>query len=157
MKQKKNNLDEMQEQKMLHIEHNMAWLAWCGLLAAICGQLLIFGPQGIRYIWGEWILFMVLCVYLVVDCIRNGLYDRYIRPDDKKTQFLLVLAASLVGAAVVAAVIYKGFDSAQMALVFFAAVLVLSMVLCMIALHFANKAYRKRAAQLENETPTKDT
>ncbi len=148
---KKNNLDEMQEQKMLHIEHNMAWLAWGGLLAAICGQLLMFGPQGIQYIWGEWILFMVLCVYLVVDCIRNGLYDRYIRPDDTKTQFLLSLAASLIGAALVAVIIYRGFDSGKMALVFFAGTLVVCFTLCIIALHFANQAYHKRAAQLENE------
>ncbi len=28
MKKKKSNLDEMQEQKLLQIEHNMAWLAW---------------------------------------------------------------------------------------------------------------------------------
>ncbi len=150
MKKRKSNLDEMQEQKMLHIEHNMAWLAWGGLLVAICGQLLLFGPQGIQYIWGEWIIFMVLCVYLSVDCIRNGLYDRYIKPDDKKTQFLLSLVGSLVGAAVVAVIIYRGFESLKMALIFFVAVLVICLTLCILALYFANRAYRKRVAQLEN-------
>ncbi len=150
MKPKKNNLDEMQEQKLLHIEHNMAWLAWCGLLVAIVGQLLLFGPQGIQYIWGEWILFMVLCVYLAVDCIRNGIYDRHIRPDDKRSQFFLCLSASLIGAAVVAVVVYRGFDSAKMALIFFVAVLVVCLTLCQVAMHVANKTYRNRVEELEN-------
>ncbi len=151
MKQKKSNLDEMQEQKLLRIEHNMAWLGWCGLLAAICAQLVLLGPEGIPYIWGEWTVFMVMCVYLAVDCLRNGLYDRHIKPDDKKTQYLLSLAASLVGAAVVAVVIYRGFDSAKMALLFFAGTLAVCLTLCIVALHLANKVYHKRVAKLENE------
>ena len=40
MKKTESNLDEMQEQKMLKIEHNGYWLGFCGLLVAI---LIILG------------------------------------------------------------------------------------------------------------------
>ena len=36
---KKSNLDEMQEQKLLKIEHNGFWFAFFGLFAAIMIQL----------------------------------------------------------------------------------------------------------------------
>ena len=38
-KGKKSRLDEMQEQKMLQIEHNGCWLAFIGLFAVILVQL----------------------------------------------------------------------------------------------------------------------
>ena len=41
MKKTESNLDEMQEQKMLKIEHNGYWLGFWGLLAAI---LILSGP-----------------------------------------------------------------------------------------------------------------
>ena len=37
----KNNLDEMQEQKLLHIEHNGCWLAFWALLAAMTAESLL--------------------------------------------------------------------------------------------------------------------
>lgn len=36
---KKNNLDEMQEQELLKIEHNGCWLAFWGLLAVMAVQM----------------------------------------------------------------------------------------------------------------------
>ena len=41
MKRLKNNLDEMQEQKLLKIEHNGMWFALWGLIIAIIVQLFI--------------------------------------------------------------------------------------------------------------------
>ena len=35
MRRKKSNLDEMQEQELLKVEHNGCWIAFWGLLAAI--------------------------------------------------------------------------------------------------------------------------
>ena len=41
---KKSNLDEMQEQAMLKIEHNGCWFAFWGLLAAMGIQMLLQVP-----------------------------------------------------------------------------------------------------------------
>ena len=44
MKKKKNNLDEMQEQKLLKIEHNGCWLAFWGLFIVLIAQFIFYGP-----------------------------------------------------------------------------------------------------------------
>ena len=64
MKKSESLLDEMQEQKLLTIEHNMAWLAFWGLLAAMVIQLFAFGPAHMETVLGEWIVFMAQGGYL---------------------------------------------------------------------------------------------
>lgn len=76
MKRLKNNLDEMQEQKLLKIEHNGMWFAFWGLLIAIIVQLFIGEGDTFRNIAGEWIVFMCLCIYIFIDCMRNNIWDR---------------------------------------------------------------------------------
>ena len=50
---KKNNLDEMQEQELLKIEHNGCWLAFWGLLAvmAACGAYTAWGSRSPALAW----------------------------------------------------------------------------------------------------------
>lgn len=69
---KHNNLDEMQEQELLKIEHNGCWLAFWGLLLAIIVQAI----SGKGDPFGEWILFMLLAVYMGIACMRKGIWDR---------------------------------------------------------------------------------
>ena len=53
----KNNLDEMQEQELLKIEHNGCWLAFWGLLVTMIVELFVFGSEEIgRIIIGAWIV-----------------------------------------------------------------------------------------------------
>ena len=49
MKNVKSNLDEMQEAKLLQIEHKGCWLAFWGLLAAMIVELFVFGVENMRY------------------------------------------------------------------------------------------------------------
>ena len=75
---KKNQLDEMQEQTMRKIESHGFWLLWGSLLAAWIVQMM-FGAADKAA--GEWVVFMIGCIYMVVACLRNGLWDRLrIRP-----------------------------------------------------------------------------
>ena len=67
---KKSNLDEMQEQALLKIEHNGCWLAFWGLLAAMALQMVMRVPG--RQMLGEWIVFMALSLYIVIACLRKG-------------------------------------------------------------------------------------
>ena len=69
---KKNQLDEMQEQTMLSIEARGFWLLWAGLLLAILVQLILGTP--ISQWVGEFVVFMAGCIYTMIECIRNGLW-----------------------------------------------------------------------------------
>lgn len=87
---KKSNLDEMQEQNLLKIEHNGCWLAFWGLLVALIIEG-ILGFDG-KAVAGEWIVFMVLSVYIAADCLRKGIWDRQVKPGMKSN-----LISSLIG------------------------------------------------------------
>lgn len=73
---KKNQLDEMQEQTMLGIEARGFWLLWAGLFLAILVQLILGTPNS-QWV-GEFVVFMAGCIYTMIECIRNGLWDRHI-------------------------------------------------------------------------------
>ena len=92
-KKSKNNLDERQEQMLLQIEHRGCWLAFWGLLIALIVQL-IMGMDS-AYMAGEWIVFMVLAVYIVGACARRGIWDRQMKPD-AKTNLLFSIGASVL-------------------------------------------------------------
>ena len=80
----KSNLDEMQEAKLLEIEHNGCWLAFWGLVIAMIVQLFTTDAADLpRTLAGEWILFMALAVYLGEACLRNGIWDRRLKADRK--------------------------------------------------------------------------
>lgn len=82
MKKTKSNLDERQELTLLQIEHNGCWLAFWGLLLALSVQL-ILGNNSIGALAGEWAVFMFLALYLMIACIRNGIWDRKWKPNFK--------------------------------------------------------------------------
>ena len=88
---KKSNLDEMQEQALLKIEHNGCWLAFWGLLAAIALQMVMRVPG--RQMLGEWIVFMSLSLYIVIACLRKGIWDRHLKANRKTNLIVSLLAA----------------------------------------------------------------
>ena len=58
---KKNQLDEMQEQTMRGIEARGFWLLWAGLLLAILVQIVLRTPSS-QWV-GEFVVFMAGCIY----------------------------------------------------------------------------------------------
>ena len=90
---KKNKLDEMQEQKLLKIEHNGMWIAFWGLLAAILFQT-IFEKGNFT---GEWIVFMVMSLYTLFACIKNGIWDRRLEPNLKTNLLISIIPSAIVG------------------------------------------------------------
>ena len=76
---RKNMMDEMQEQTQLRIESGGCWLAFSGMLAAMVVQCVLHcTPASMA---GEWVVFMVLCVYMLVQETRSGLWDRHLKPN----------------------------------------------------------------------------
>ncbi|KAF5081144.1 DUF6773 family protein [Anaerotignum sp.] len=80
MKLQNNNLDEMQEKKLLQIEHTGCWLAFWGLLVAILVQILIFDEDVIRSVAGEWIILFCLSLYMSISSMKSGIWDRRLKP-----------------------------------------------------------------------------
>ena len=80
MKKMKSNLDERQEQAMLKIERNGCWLAFWGLFIVMIIEYITFGYQDLRAVAGEWIVFMILAIYIAIDCTKSGIFDRRLKP-----------------------------------------------------------------------------
>ena len=93
---KKNVLDEMQEQTLRKIEGRGFWLMWGGLLAAWIVQTM-FGAADKAA--GEWVVFMIGCIYMCVACLRNGLWDRHLldtAPANAVYSLVAVVAVTLI-------------------------------------------------------------
>ena len=144
---KKSNLDEMQEQALLKIEHNGCWLAFWGLLAAMALQMVMRVPG--RQMLGEWIVFMALSLYIVIACLRKGIWDRHLKANRKTNLIVSLLAAVATGIFVILSNPYLS-EPLDYALV---AGLTggFTFVLCFAALSVCTKLYRNRRNKLDKE------
>ena len=144
----RNQLDEMQEQKLLHIERNGCWFAFWGLLLALVVEALL--GMDMKALAGEWVLFMALAVYLGIACSRAGIWDRRLR-SDARTNLVVSLVAGLVTAAVWFFVIERRAGNVRISLGGAAFTFVLVAVLCFAALQISAAAMKKRQAKLNAE------
>lgn len=153
---KKNNLDEMQEQALLKIESKAYGIAFWLLLAAIVVQTVLDVSdlgEGIPLIAGEWIVFMILCVYVVVNCLKNNIWDRKLKPN-AGTNFILSLIGGVITGAMVAipAFIHTA-DSPDRIIVtaiIFAAVTVFGTLLTFSIITLCSKVFIKKSTDAEN-------
>lgn len=151
MNKRKNNLDEMQEQKLLKIEHNGAWFAFWGLLMTILIQVVIGGKNLFRNIAGEWIVFVCLAVYIAVSCLKNGIWDRKLQPN-VKTNMIVSLVASTISGLVFFASSYlkyqKLYGSIATGIIVFIGIFALELI----ALTIFMLIYKKRVKKLEEDS-----
>ena len=144
---KKNNLDEMQEQALLKIEHNGCWLAFWGLLVVMAVQMVMRVPG--RQMLGEWIVFMVLALYLVIACLRKGIWDRHLKANRKTNLIISLLAGAAAGIVIT---VSNPYLSEPLDYVLVAGISGgFTFVLCFIALSLSTKLYKKRREKLEQE------
>ena len=148
MKKMKNRLDEMQEQKLLHIEHNGCWFAFWALLVAMFVQMAISGIGNYKQIAGEWVVFMMLALYLAIASIKNGVWDRKLEPNLKNN--VLVSLISAVGFAVIFAIVnYINFNSVEGAFFTFVIMVMILFVAIYLALMVSTLIYQKRVRDME--------
>ena len=144
---KRNNLDEMQEQALLKIEHNGCWLAFWGLLAAMALQMVMRVPG--RQMLGEWIVFMALSLYIVIACLRKGIWDRHLKANWKTNLIVSLLAAVATGIFVI---LSNPYLSEPLDYVLVAGLTGgFTFVLCFAALSVCTKLYRNRRNKLDKE------
>ena len=145
---KKSNLDEMQEQALLRLEHTGCWLAFWGLMAAMAIQGIL--GAGIRELAGEWIVFMGLALYLAVSCLHKGIWDRKLKAN-WKTNLIVSLIAG-IGVGVFDAVLFLRYDMQWPDLALIAVIpAVITFVLCFAALTVSAAIYKKRREKLDRE------
>ena len=148
MKMKKTNLDERQEEQLLHIEEKGCWFAFWALLVSMFVQMAVFGMGKFQYIAGEWVVFMCLALYLGISSMRAGIWDRRLKPN-AKTNFLVSLGSAVVFGAVFAVVNYFNFHAWQAALITFFLTAILLFVTIFAALSLSVFLYQKRVKALE--------
>lgn len=146
---KKNNLDEMQEQKLLKIEHNGCWLAFWGLFAVLVVQFIYYGPENWQIFVGEWLVFMSLCIYIVLACLKNGIWDRKFSPTPA-TNLAFSIGCGLCCGMLYFVISYREYHKLWGSLAVGFLMLVSAFALCFGGLTLAAYAYRKKTDQLEN-------
>lgn len=148
MKKQKNRLDEMQEQKLLQIEHTGCWLAFYGMFAAIFVQIFLYGRDFGR-VAGEWAVFMCLALYIVISCLKNGIWDRKMAPVPSVNLKVSLLAGGICG------VIFFSLKFREYHILWGAAasgvfIAGLAFVTCFAGLSVLSYFHRERTKRLEN-------
>lgn len=147
MKKCKNHLDEMQEQKMLKIEHTACWIGFFGLLAAIYVQMAI-GNRGIAAIGGEAVVILVMGIYIIVGCIRNGIWDRNAEPTPK-TNLIVSLVSGLVFGGFWGVLSYVRYHKLVGSLATFAVVFLMVAVAAMLLLTALSGVYNRKKHRMD--------
>lgn len=150
MKERKNRLDEMQEQKMLRIEHNGCWLAFWGLFAVMFWQWILYGGERMELVTGEWIVFLCLSLYIAGACIKNGIWDRKLRPS-WKVNLCASAIAGVAGGAIRFLVAYVRYGNIEGALAVGGIIFGSIFLTCFLGLSLGLLVYRKRVERLEME------
>lgn len=138
----------MQETKLLKIEHFGMWIAFWGLLAAVIIQMVL--GADFRQLAGEWIILLIVCIYLVVACLKNGIWDRHLKPNLKTNLMLSLLAAVVVAAATAVMNLRQGLSYAYLPLNI-AIIAGFTFLLCLGALQITVLIYKRRHEELENK------
>lgn len=149
MKKNKNNLDEMQEIKMLKIEQNSYQIAFWGLIAAILIQIMI-GHGELGYIVGECLVLIPMCIYMTVACIKNGIWERKLKPNAKTNAIFSALAGAVVGV-VWFITSYRNYHKLAGSIAVFVFMFLMVSILSFALLTVTCSAYKKRRNQLEKE------
>lgn len=148
---KKNNLDEMQELKLLKIESRGFWLGYWALFLSLAVQAFAYGPGNAgKTLAGEFIVFLCMSLYLVGACLRNGIWDRHLQATPAVNIGVSLFAAAVTG--IFNAILsYRNYQSlsgaiAVFAFTFFLLAIVLSVTMCA-----CSALYLRRKKQLEEE------
>lgn len=150
MKKMKNNLDERQEKQLLHIEKNGCWFAFWALVASIFIQQSIFGITDFKSIGGEFIVFMILAIYIGAACLKNGIWDRHLKANPK-TNFTISVIAAILSSILVSIINHINFEEWKFSVITFVITTIFIFIICFMLMSFTTMIYRKQLEKLENE------
>lgn len=146
----KNNLDEMQEQKLKQIEHTGFWLFFWGIFLAMMIQFAFFSDESLWLAAGEAAVFLPVSIWVMVQCLRNGIWDRRLKADPK-TNLLVSLIGGLVAGVFCAIPVYRNFGSLPGALATFVVAFLFTALVCFATLSLSASIYKKKVRSMETE------
>lgn len=155
MKNMRNKLDERQEQKLLQIEHNGCWFAFWALIVSLFVQQAIFGIEDWKHVAGEWIIFMCLALYLMIACMKNGIWDRKLEPN-ASTNFWVSLLSSVVFGAFVTVVNYLNYHSLEGAAACFVVFAVMLFLMIFSVLSISSAIFKRKVRSMEESFEQKE-
>ena len=142
----KNNLDEMQDQKLLKLEEYGFWVMFWALVLSIVIQLII--GSSIKEVLGEIIVLLIGSVYISVTTLKNGLWTRTSIPTRKGNALASIIPAVLLGTIHIFKMI-QGNRMEAKSLLITAAIAVAVYVGCFVILEVLRAAYHKRRTALD--------
>ena len=153
----RNNLDERQEQALLKIEHNACWMSYWGLLLVIIIESIAFSVNNtnaelLKYVMGEWIVFMVIALYLSIACLRHGIWDRKLKANAKTNLIVSIVTAVVTGAYTMVFIHVKFKMSIGVTIGTGVFSFIFTFLLCYFIMALSAKAYKKKVNALEAET-----
>ena len=154
MKQK-SKLDEMQEQKLLKIEHYGVWIAFWGLLLMIIIQTIAGGGNSLLNIAGEFIILIVLAIYLLSACLKNGIWDRRLAPNFR-TNFIISLSTGFICGLMIFGVSNFNYHNFKVSVASGFFTMIFTLILTMLALSVTAAVYKQRVKKLESTIDEKD-
>ena len=146
----KSKLDERQEMALGKIESKGCWIAFWGLLAVMAIQAVLYDFDA-KTLAGEWVVFMILCIYIGGACAKEGIWCRTFEPS-AGSNALFSLGGGLGLGIIVGASKYLQYPDAIGGCVA-TGLLVggFTFILCFIKLSVSAKSYAKRKEELEAE------
>ena len=90
----KNNLDEMQEQKLLHIEKTGFWMLY--ILIAFDLIIKVMKRKKKKDVLVELLCFMAVGIYTFVMCVKNGIWDRHIQAGARTNIVVSIISGLIV-------------------------------------------------------------
>lgn len=158
---KKNNLDEMQELKLLKLESKGFWLGFFGLFISILVQIFLYDSEEAKGIFtGEFIVLLCMAIYLIAGCLKNGIWDRHLQATPEVNIGFSLLAAALT-ALFNAIMSYRNYHNiggavAVFIVYFFMVGIILSVTMCLCTALYQRKR-KKLEEEYEEESTDADT
>ncbi len=148
MRKNRSKLGELQEKKLLKIEHNTPILTNICLFAAIFIQWAVRTTDG-RIVMGESAVLLVSSSYLLIVCIKNGIWNGSTKKPNMKKNTLISFVISLAFAAFGGIVSYVRYHKQQGSLAVFSFMFLMMFILLMIVFTISCIAYKSCSRKLE--------
>lgn len=148
MKKNKKKLDEMQEKKLSKIEHNALTLTSAGLFISIFIQEAVWSIDS-RVVIGECAVLLLSSIYVLIACIRNGIWDRSANQPNMRQNALISLVVSLGFAGFWFVVSYIRYHKWQGSLAGFAVMFLMMFTLLMAVFAISSILYKRRSCEME--------
>ena len=150
-KNRTNNLDEMQDQKLLKMEEYGFWIMFWALAIAIVVQLII--GSTLKEVVGEIAVLLIGSIYIAATSLKNGLWTRSSEPSRKGNAVISIIPTVII-AAINAFKMIQNNQLETNSILIAAAFAIVAYIGCFVILEVYRTAYNKRRKKLDDTDET---